>query len=386
MQSRHLAAVITEVALAAVSFGQPAARPANYYRMKLVKTVDQFGFDHPIPSAGMLIPNDWQFTGQTAWVKGNRCDPVQTAFKTSSPDGKLAIEGFPQFDWQWSDDPSVRQAAMANLQTQARYGSKGCDVLPLQTAAEFLRANYRKVRPNAQVVAAEPIPDVAEQMAGQARQAEAAAARYGLQQHIRTDVGRLRLRYSLNGQPVEEWVTAVIVVRATTGPSYNVAMGRMGQATYYNCSASQLFALRAPQGQLDASLKFFRMLLSTIRVDPAWQARVSQSMSNIAAIEQKGVRDRSDIVAKNNEDVSKIINDGWQQRQKVQDQTASNFSRVIRGVEEYRNPATGETIDLDNRYGHAWTGPRGEYVLSDDPNFDPNVAFKEKWTALQPVK
>lgn len=386
MHLRLVTALIFGAVLATDLFGQPATKQPNYYRMKLVRTIDQHGFERPIPSASMLIPSDWQFTGQTSWVQGNGCDPVQTTFKATSPDGELAIEGFPQYDWQWNDDPAMRQAAMADLQTRARYGSKGCELQPPQTAAEFLRANYRKVRPNAQVVAAEPIPDVAQQIAADARQVETAAARYGLQQRVRTDVGRLRLRYSVNGHAMEEWVTALIVVRGTTGPSYNAAMGRMGQTTYYNCSASMLFALRAPQGRLDASEKVFRMLLSTIRIDPAWQARVTQGMTNIAAAEQKGARERSAIITKNNEDVSKIITEGWQQRQKVQDQTAANFSQMTRGVESYRNPQTGDTIDLDNRYGRAWAGPRGEYVLSDDPNFDPSVAFKENWTALQPVK
>jgi hypothetical protein len=354
--------------------------------MKVVKTIDQHGFERPMPSASMLIPKDWQFTGQTTWVQGNSCDPVQTTFRVSSPDGKLAIEGLPQYDWQWADDPAMRQAVAADLQTRAQYGAKGCDLQPPQTAADFLRANYRKVRPNAQVAGVEPIPDLAEQSAAAARQAEAAAAQFGLQQRIRTDAARLRLQYSLNGQAVEEWITAVIVTRATAGPAFNVAMGRMGQTTYYNCSAAMLFALRAPQGQLQSSERLFRMLLSTIRIDPEWQARVTHTMSNVAAAEQKGARERSDIITRNNQEISKTITEGWQQRQNVQDQAAANFSRAIRGVETYRNPATGETVDLDNRYAHAWTSASGEYLLSDDPNFDPNVVLREKWTALQRVK
>ena len=385
--SRLIIAPVAALALGLTLGAQPAAQKAlPYYRMKLVKTIDQSGFEKPIPSASMLIPSDWQFTGQTSWVRANSCDPVQTTFKASSPDGKLAIEGFPQYDWQWSDDPTVRQAAAADLQTRARYGAKGCDIQQPQSAADFLRANYRKVRPNAQAAGVEPIPDIAEQAASGARQAEGQAARYGLQQRIRTDAARLRIEYSVNGQPMEEWVTALTVVRATTGPSYNVAMGRMGQTTYYNCSASMLFALRAPRGQLQSSEKFFRMLLSTIRVNPAWQARVTGTMSNVAAAEQKGARDRSGIIARNNEEVSKIITGGWQQRQKVQDETAANFSQMTRGVETFRNPSNGETVELDNRYAHAWTSATGEYLLSDDPNFDPNVALREKWTALQRVK
>ena len=76
----------------------------------------------------------------------------------------------------------------------------------------------------------------------------------------------------------------------------------------------------------------------------------------------------------------------YENRQKAQDASAAQLSQYVRGVETYRNPRTGETIELDNQYGHAWVNNSGEYILSDSPGFDPNVTFKSDWTALQHVK
>jgi hypothetical protein len=57
----------------------------------------------------------------------------------------------------------------------------------------------------------------------------------------------------------------------------------------------------------------------------------------------------------------------------------------MRGVETYRNPATGETVELSNLYGNAWVNNRGEYLLSDQAGFDPSVTFKEDWKPLEHV-
>ncbi len=58
----------------------------------------------------------------------------------------------------------------------------------------------------------------------------------------------------------------------------------------------------------------------------------------------------------------------------------------MRGVETYPDPANGETVELSNQYGQAWVNNRGEYLLSDQPGFDPAVTFKEDWRPLERVK
>lgn len=62
------------------------------------------------------------------------------------------------------------------------------------------------------------------------------------------------------------------------------------------------------------------------------------------------------------------------------------MSQGTRGVETYRNPSTGETIDLSNQYGHAWVNNRGEYLLSDQEGLDRGVVLHEDWKALEHVK
>ena len=68
-----------------------------------------------------------------------------------------------------------------------------------------------------------------------------------------------------------------------------------------------------------------------------------------------------------------------QQQQRVQSGLAQQYSHYIRGVETYVDRISGERVELASGHGRAWSNGRGEYILSNDPNFNPSVVFRERW-------
>ena len=354
---------------------------AHVLRLKVVKAIDQTGFERPIPSASMLIPTDWQSQGGTIWNNKDKCNGIQTNLRTSGPDGR-AVEIFPAFSWVWADDP--KSMRMTAAQT-AQFGNRPCDVMPPMSAADFLRRNLNRYRPNAQVVGMEPAPKLMAILQERARQSEQEGAKYNLKQRVRPDGVKARVRYNVNGQAMEEWLIVATIATGTLGPSYNTQTMQMGQAFTYSCVA-YVTGERAPQGQLEGSEKFFELVTGTFRWDPAWQARVNGHAQAMQQIELKGVRDRSAIVAKSAEDVRNIQRQSYEHAQQSADSISEQRSQTMRGVETYRNPATGDTVELSNQYGRAWVNNRGEYLLSDQPGFDPSVTFKEDWKALERVR
>jgi hypothetical protein len=357
--------------------------------MKKVSVIDQHGFEKPMPAVSLLVPTDWQFQGDTKYVAtfgGCHENTVQVSFRATSPDGRIAIEMFPSYTWQWSDDPNAVRM-MQTSQQAARSGGMPCEALPAMAAAEYLRRMaIPKLRPNAQVAAVEPMPEVAQQAQDQARQYEQTAARLGMRTRIRADAARARVTYQLNGQAVEEWLTAVTYAMGVPGPSFNMRTGQMGQTTYYTCGAYSLMAMRAPPGELAAREKFFTIVRSTVRTEPEWNARVTQVLQNMAAADSKGAADRSAIIAQNGRDIGNIINQTYQNTTKAQERSFEKFDQYIRGVETYRNPSTGETFELSNRYAHAWINGANEYLLTDSASFNPNTTLSGHWTEAMPVK
>jgi hypothetical protein len=55
--------------------------------------------------------------------------------------------------------------------------------------------------------------------------------------------------------------------------------------------------------------------------------------------------------------------------------------QTIREVETWKDP--NGTVELSAGYNEAWSRPDGTYILSNDPLFDPNVAFQENWDRMQ---
>jgi len=274
----------------------------------------------------------------------------------------------------------------ASNQQMARFGARGCDIMPPMSADEFLRRSVLPfVRRDARVSGSEPMPDAAERLAEEARQLQLVAGRQGMRVNIRTDAGRVRVSYMLGGEPVEEWFTAMTSSTGMAGPSFNMRTGRMGQTLYYSNAADHVFAMRAPQGQLDAQEKFFRLVMGTVRVDPQWQARVEQVIANLQAQDIKGANDRSAIAAKAGQDMSKMIHDAYQNATNSRDHSMEGWSQYMRGVQTFRNPNTGETVELSNQYGHAWAGPDNTYVVTDSANFNPNSSLQGNWTRLEAV-
>ena len=351
------------------------------YRMQLVKIMDSQGFERPIVSATMLIPTDWQFQGGTTWNIKDSCNTIQTVMRASGPDGS-GFEVLPAYAWVWADNPTFLQQAAAQ---KAQFGMRSCDVKPPMSAADYLKANLKSIRPDATVVGFEQAPKLMQDLQDQAQQAQKQAAQFNLKQQVKPDAVRARLRYTLGGKPIEEWIFASVVTTATLGPSYDPRTMRLIQSYSYNIRAA-LSAAREPQGKLDSSEKFFELLSSTFHVDPQWQARVTQNALQMQQIELKGERDRANIRAQTAEDIRKMQQDSFENRQRAQDQSFAEFDQVIRGVESYRNPNTGDRVELDSRYGNAWVNGAGEYILTDQTSWNPNEHLQGSWTPMEHVK
>ena len=358
----------------AVSPAPAADSQSHLFRMKAAQIIDSQGFGKPIASASLLIPVNWQSQGATTWNIKDKCNSVQTHFVASGPDGH-AFERFPVYNWAWADDPRALQLA---FQQNARMGTHACDIMQPMSAQEYLRRNLAKLRPNAELVGFEPAPALMDSLAQQAKQTEDAARRFNLRQQVKYDAAKARVKYSVDGKPMEEWILAAVVTTGTLGVT---------QQWTYRCVAYTA-GQRAPAGQLESSEKLFQLIASTFRVDPEWQARVTKNALAMQQIELKGIRDRSAIVAKSAEEQRQMQQQTFENRQNAEDRSSTQFSQYLRGVETYQNPNTGQTVDLDSKYGHAWVNGNGEYLLSDQANFDPNSVSgnTQTWTQLQHVK
>ena len=242
-----------------------ASGPAErYFLMKQVKIIDQ-GMGQGKPAYDLMIPTTWQFKG---WVNvgaaegGCFADWFAVVGDAKSADNSIELQMLPQYTWQYIDDPAGQRQMQQQNQRDAQVGMKPCPVRAPIQAAEFLRqdliAKYRKGKT---VVSIDPFPELDQIVRYRLGLPPTAAG--GSASGIRTDAARARLAYDDDkGQPVEEWITAAVVVRP-------VPTGGRGAA--YDWHAIMVMFYRTPKGKLDANDRLFKLIASTIRPEPEWQ-------------------------------------------------------------------------------------------------------------------
>lgn len=127
------------------------------------------------------------------------------------------------------------------------------------------------------------------------------------------------------------------------------------------------------------------MIISSVRINPAWQNAAGQIMQNIAKGQQIENAKRQAIWHEAQNAISESQRSTWENQQASNDRINEEFGRTIRGVEQWSDPATGDKVDLTLGYSEAWSKGDGTYILSNNPLFDPKVALQEDWKKLEEV-
>lgn len=376
---------------AAAQAGGPTESPAGgMVRLKQFDVVDNQGFGKPVVAMSLLAPADWRLEGGVVWNPQYRCysDLISTKARLVSPDGRYAFEFFPAYAVQWWDDPMSR-----NMQAQAvAQGGQGCPVAPPFDSTQFVQqALIPGFRSGARVVDAQPNAEVARAAYEKMMSKEGAVVRQN-QMQVDTDAARVRIAYDSQGTPTEEWIVATTF--RTVMSTFSASAAFQGQtansAARYTYTES-VFGFRAPKGELDRNERLFSTIIASMRVNPAWDHAVRQTIAQINKIKADGarrnlaqMRESSRKMFDTFNEINEMRRDSWRKQQESSDYLAKKWSQTMRGVNEYSDPDAGASWEIDNSYEHVWKTPLDEFVLTNDPNFNPNVAFNDTgWTQLQ---
>ncbi len=307
----------------------------------------------------LLIPAGWRGVGQVDW-RFHPQYPAGLRVKAFSPTGVEAVYGYPML-------PFV--AGVWHLPPGGRYIGNEVQPYPGDITGYLRHVLLPRFRPeirNYRVVAVEPLPALAQSsLAAQARTIGVPA---------RVDAGRVRIAYVENGQPIEE--------------EFYIILDNLPMAGVQFWGAEWATSVRAAPGQLDPVRRIHQVMVSSLRLNLAWyneERQVASICEQMIRQEQAAIMDRSRILAQANKQISNVIRSSYERRQATMDRVHARFSEYIRGVQSYRAP-DGHPIELPSGYSNAWVNNRGEYVLSNNANFNPNVQLQGNWQLLQPVR
>lgn len=361
--------------------GEDAARKqqqsGEILRLKAFQVMDPNGFAQPVPVRTFLAPADWQLQGQVSWTF-SQCtlDMYQEHAVVFQPDRQVALEIFPEYKWQWSNDQLMRQSISMS----------GCRVAsPLNPRGVVEQYIIPAFRPGARVMQMNPSPEAAKYAYEKSMEYVGPMVQMG-QVQLRADAGKALIEYQMNGGAYEEWITATVVTVTTQSWNSNAMMqGQMVPEPSHTFYATNMYGFRAPKGQLNKHEKLFATMMASMHINPAWENAVVQVMNNINRVAIQEAGKRAAIWRNAMNEVGQMQMQSWQQSQNTLDRISAAWSQTIRGVNAYVDPTTNQTVELTAGYENAWSNGAGEYILSTQPGFNPNSQLRtnSNWTQMK---
>jgi hypothetical protein len=356
----------------------------SYLRMKKAQIMLIMSTEpnaQPKPELEMLIPATWDFKGGTmsmdARKSGCFCDSFPLGIEAHSPDGSQAFQKIAEYSWQYSDDP--QELRKLNDPNRRAYGGNGkvCPVAKPLTAEQFFRENLMpQLSSSTQLISIDPYPELIE-IVGQ---------QMGLGPHdtpngFRIDAIRAHVEFDgknkpVEGKPMEAWVTAAVVTRSFA----------VGRGSLYDMHAVDMFSLSAPKGQLAGKEKLLRVMMSSIRIMPEYTAFTNKEIAGYYQMQAQKEAKIDQIRANVQNQITQTYMQMSANAARVSRQGFLEADQNIRGVQTFRNPSTGQTMELSSQYDHAWLNGANEYIMSDDPNFNPNAQLSGNWNQLEAVR
>jgi hypothetical protein len=304
-------------------------------------------------AATYLVPKEWTVNDRLWWEYRDCFNPIRYSAKIQSKDASLKIEVYPDIAASWSMGP---------------YGSQG--VRAPANVKDALRQFINSVRQGRK------IHIVSEKLISGSSTGPVQQAGSMIRTHSAGAV--LRVKYQEKNQPVEEefYATLSVVKVATQGVVYL-------ESDVW--TLSNLCSCTAAGASVEECRTMVLMIRSSSRLELPFYNRYVQVQKLLqdqayARIYQAGQLSR--IISQTHEQISQSISDSYWERQRSNDRINEQFSDYIRGVDRYSDES-GTVYQLPSGYAGAWVNNRGEYLVTDQTSFNPNVEFQEDWKPLE---
>jgi len=326
-------------------------------RLKIVSIQDRSSVGIEGEALQMLIPTGWQTTGGILW-RHDLANLATLAMRVASPNGSEAVEFFPLTPHSWPPPFGFAQGNnyLGNILLPP--------VDPAVYVQQMILPQFRR-QINARLIERQTLPEVAQALAASAQQRG-----YNV-----VKAEKVRLEYAEGETMMHEDIYCILVYgQYSTGMIW---------------SADRLYSFKAPKGELDARAALFQTMVASQQINLSWFNKYLQvvgmwQQNVMASIRSAGMLSR--YISQTYDEISAMNRQAWENYQATSDRVNQQFSEQIRGVETYQNPFESRPVELPSGYQDAWANAKGEYILSDSPNFNPNAGSTQNWQRLPKVQ
>jgi hypothetical protein len=316
------------------------------------------------PAFRILAPAGWKLHGGLTW-NAALANLVTADLSITAPDDSAGFYVHPspmfvsgQIEYQWPRGQLYLGMIVMPIPNS-----------PVEFLQQIVLPQQRAEASNLRLLEHEDLPAWAGSIAATNTQSGSSTRGFGV---------RARFAYTENGQNwQEDFYCVVLVSRPQMGPS----------ALYW--LAERNLSVRALAGKLDAIKPLANVFVNSFRVERSWYGRFVKIQQQWIAAQQQGIANAgalSRAISRSNDQFNQALMQSWNERQKAEDRANREFSEYIRGSENYYDPVKETSVELPGGYDHVWTNVMGEYILSNDAGFDPNMDSNLNWEAINPVQ
>jgi hypothetical protein len=340
----------------------------------------------------MLLPVEWQLEvrpGPNFATIDCADNSGRIIVSASSPDKSTGILVFPANASMSSNNQAFlqrKQGIMRNFK-----GAFNCSIEQPKPLTVALPEGAAMIAPGSRLVGqVEQVPGLSDEMAHVVADAN---ERVGAQ--ITAEAGRQRLAGTFQGKQAEMWLVALATHRTEQIPG--------GSVTYNDLPLSAI--LYAPPGQLEQNEKLLMTLLSSVQIDPEWTQnaqyfvaalyeKINGAYAQVNKIHQQMAQDNSNAAAQQAAIRNKtanyrnsVISSVARSRSAALDHSSQQFALYMGDQAIYKDPSTGERVQMSGGYDHVWassTGNTNDYILTDSASYDPNGRVGSSgWSQMQ---
>lgn len=309
-----------------------------------------------MPVVTLQVPRGWQASSQVKWGQFGYSLCIYEAL-FSNPDSGVGV-GY-----------------CSGITVACQNGIQSSELLNNPKKYGQLFANdikkYAHINQNVKLVSAELVPGSAEanQLASQLKNqggnclARQFVAKYDFQR---------------NNQPWGAMLTADVILQEVSfayGP------------TSHNEWILNLVSYIYSKNNAESVIKIGKQIVASAVPNPQWQQYLANVTNGTVAQHNNQFQQQQQVVRQNQQDISDMLSDSYQQRSASQDRVSQGWSEAIRGESSHSNPYdSSSTVTTSNSYNHGWANSNGEVINTDDSNFNPNTSSNynsTEWTQIK---
>ena len=350
------------------SGGRKADEKVQQLKFRHFSFVDQQGTGLEV--FRFLIPVDWQFEGGINWVLDNPAMPATIPFRVFNTRGKDEFEAFTNRCFFWTTNLGL----LGMFPPGTKYfGSTVKLPVNAQTALkQIIIPDERRGYQNLKIISQSDLPELVEAL-GAGKQAKGFGS-------SKATGAKMRFSYTKNGTEMEEEIYAVVEkmtfpVKSATGLFFNTIW-----------FVDYIFSFKGEKGKLENQTKNFQTITSSFRLNPRWYAKYSNVIEYLAQqqiTQIRSVGEFSRMLSQMSDQMRSEQLQQFESRSNVYDKVSEKFSDNTLGIDRYYDPFEERQVELPSGFNHAWCNNNGEYVVTDNPNYNPNVGSNSDWKELQ---